>query len=708
MSDDPMDLRNKSGRMITGNSNINNGPFLSNQFNSNNMNRPINNNGSVIGMNNSLTASLGQSNKNYNQQQGFNSINNLNMISNNNMAMIAGLNQSSQSNSPLSNSNNNNNNNNNNQVQNQLIESFKMAVSLNLISPDLLNTKLPQDVLTLLYQLFQALNHYVQSTNKLQNLTKRKSQMSQAQFKIESDNLNQEITLLKENLMSLQNKINTAHILLKQQNIPNTSTSSSSSINPSKPSIQASSSSSNSGSSINPSLVPTPPGSAGLSNSNLLGNVSSLTGVTDTDLLMSTVNQLASKENLQKPKLLQLLSETSGSSNSTNINKLNPGINRQASQPVQSKFGGAPINQSQSFFPNFSTSQSNNFSNSASSQWTNMKPGDSLSPFIDQLPPLDDRITPFVPGQLWAGHGQSSIEDDPNCTPGSVSKPLLTETIDPESILTSLSKNSQWSNSLSTDTSLLLGGSLGSSSQSNQFSSGNSKSLRANSSWSSNGASNGLGFSSQLSLQNQNSMNGNSVVNGSTSIGEQLWGVKSVNSSNNNNNRLGNSAGGPNLNRNSTSFNNSTINNSNSGSNNNSMLMQHNQQFYRSNSWNVTPPQQQQQHNQLNNSQDSRSSNINSNNINSGNSISPMLISSGHFVLIRNVTPHIDQTTLRTLCAQHATGALTYFRYIPQMACVIVRYSSKDEANNAQNKLNSLPIGNTTLFTQSLNENDLK
>ena len=38
------------------------------------------------------------------------------------------------------------------QVQNQLIESLRLAVSSNLISADLFNTKLPQEVLTLLYQ----------------------------------------------------------------------------------------------------------------------------------------------------------------------------------------------------------------------------------------------------------------------------------------------------------------------------------------------------------------------------------------------------------------------------------------------------------------------------------------------------------------------------------------------------------------------------
>ena len=42
------------------------------------------------------------------------------------------------------------------------------------------------------------------------------------------------------------------------------------------------------------------------------------------------------------------------------------------------------------------------------------------------------------------------------------------------------------------------------------------------------------------------------------------------------------------------------------------------------------------------------------------------------------------------------------------MTCVIVRYNSKEEANNAQSKLNSITLNNAQLFTQPLNENELK
>jgi len=211
---------------------------------------------------------------------------------------------------------------------------------------------------------------------------------------------------------------------------------------------------------------------------------------------------------------------------------------------------------------------------------------------------------------------------------------------------------------------------------------------------------------------NNNSNNNN--INGG-SIGEQLWGVGSQRSSS----RMGVNAPNPinnaaaaatqvnsstNLNRNSASFNTNPLLNQLQ-----QQQQQQQQQFFRSNSWNVPQQQQQQQqpqqhqlntNNNNNNSQDGRSSaNLNQN---------QFPVNSGHFILIRNVSAQIDQTTLKQLCAQHASSQLTYYRYIPQMTCVIVRYNTKEEASNAQNKLNAVSLGNNTIYTQPLTENDLK
>lgn len=141
---------------------------------------------------------------------------NINLTSNQaNLLNIANLNSSSASNSAGQASGGTNSQAA--PIQNQLIDSFRMAVTLGLISPDLLNTKLPQDVLTLLYQLFQTLNHYSNSLARMTALNKRRGQISAGQYKTELDMLQQESQTYRENLTLFQNKINTAHLLLKQQ-----------------------------------------------------------------------------------------------------------------------------------------------------------------------------------------------------------------------------------------------------------------------------------------------------------------------------------------------------------------------------------------------------------------------------------------------------------------------------------------------------------
>jgi hypothetical protein len=217
--------------------------------------------------------------------------------------------------------------------------------------------------------------------------------------------------------------------------------------------------------------------------------------------------------------------------------------------------------------------------------------------------------------------------------------------------------------------------------------------------------------------QNNSSVNSNSNNNNNSSISEQLWGVRSSSrignptvpaSSNapanqNATNRNSLSFGGSNLaNNNNLNINNNNNSGSNSSNNNQNSIL--NQQFFRSNSWNVNSQQQ-----GVNNNNNSNTNN--SNNNGSNNTIFNPLngsLNGGFFILIRGVTPQIDQSTLRALCAQHASGPLTYYRYITQMTCVIVRYNSKEESNNALTKLNGVLLGNTTIFTQSLSENELK
>jgi hypothetical protein len=347
----------------------------------------------------------------------------------NNFMNIAGLNNGSNASIAINNLMNNNTNSNQvatPQIQHQLIESFRLAVQAGLISADLLNTKLPQDVLSLLYQLFQTLNQYMNSNQKLSNLNKRRTQMPAQQFKIEVDMINTELLSYKESLVGLQTKINSAHLQLKQMQNNNTSGSTNSSPN------------NNTEASIN-----------------TLASAAAAAGVPLSDLPLikdSTANGNQIQNAAQRSKLLELLNDNNSNrpklSNSLNSNNQNSStqFNRQSSLQPQTLHS----QQKQTQLPNQNQNQNSLFSNYQSSQWSNFKMNENISPFSGNNGSdnsiIDDRITPFIPGQLWAGHGQSSIEDDPNCTPGSVSKPLLTETIDPESILSSLQRGNQWSN----------------------------------------------------------------------------------------------------------------------------------------------------------------------------------------------------------------------------------------------------------------------
>jgi hypothetical protein len=587
-------------------------------------------------------------NNNLQQQQQQQLLNN----NKNNMNFIQSqLQQQQPGNVNLQNSNSNNNSNNNSSsntnqqtphIQHHLIESFRLAVQAGLISPDLLNTKLPQEVLTLLYQLFQLLQHYMNTTNKIQSLQKRRTQLSPAQFTQEMDILTQESQSYKENLLILQKKINADHLVLKQQQQQQQQQQRSGGASTSP--IQSSN-------------------SLNQQQQTLLGGLNNLNDPLMNDLKLNDNNNGPISQ--QRSKLLQLL----GSNESSNGNK-SSAITTTTTTTTSAVIGGgqsqknivgiSPSSSSSSSSSSATVSSSqqllllnqqkqmqqinNNSSlfNYSSTQWSGLKFGDNSSMgatgFVDpQLP--DDRITPFIPGQLWASQ-QISMEDDPNCTPGSVSKPLLTETIDPESILAS-----HWSNTSIDHLSLIGNNSnfTGINQQLSNRSRNNTTSGNGNVGASGGGGWNQLvnNFSSQMSMPSQ-STNANS-----NSIGEQLWGVRSSS-------RIGSSAvamanassaatlRNPLQNQVPSNGNQaaSTLASSSVGNNGN-------QQFYRSSSWNIptsgTPnvngQQQQQQSHQLSNSQDSnRTNNMQFNNNNNGN----FSITGGHFILIRNVSSQVN------------------------------------------------------------------
>ncbi|XP_013931974.1 PREDICTED: trinucleotide repeat-containing gene 6C protein [Thamnophis sirtalis] len=82
----------------------------------------------------------------------------------------------------------------------------------------------------------------------------------------------------------------------------------------------------------------------------------------------------------------------------------------------------------------------------------------------------------------------------------------------------------------------------------------------------------------------------------------------------------------------------------------------------------------------------------------------PISISFFHMVL-RNLTPQIDGSTLRTLCLQH--GPLITFHLNLTQGNAVVRYSSKEEAAKAQKSLHMCVLGNTTILAEFAGEEEV-
>ncbi|XP_051563314.1 trinucleotide repeat-containing gene 6C protein-like isoform X2 [Myxocyprinus asiaticus] len=75
------------------------------------------------------------------------------------------------------------------------------------------------------------------------------------------------------------------------------------------------------------------------------------------------------------------------------------------------------------------------------------------------------------------------------------------------------------------------------------------------------------------------------------------------------------------------------------------------------------------------------------------------------WLVLRNLTPQIDGSTLRTLCMQH--GPLITFHLNLTQGNAVVRYSSKEETAKAQNSLHMCVLGNTTILAEFAGEEDV-
>uniref|UniRef100_A0AAY4ARM0 TNRC6 PABC binding domain-containing protein n=1 Tax=Denticeps clupeoides TaxID=299321 RepID=A0AAY4ARM0_9TELE len=75
------------------------------------------------------------------------------------------------------------------------------------------------------------------------------------------------------------------------------------------------------------------------------------------------------------------------------------------------------------------------------------------------------------------------------------------------------------------------------------------------------------------------------------------------------------------------------------------------------------------------------------------------------WLLLSNLTPQIDGSTLRTICMQH--GPLLTFHLSLNQGSALIRYSSRQEAAKAQSALHMCVLGNTTILAEFVSEEEV-
>ncbi|XP_055031103.2 trinucleotide repeat-containing gene 6B protein [Misgurnus anguillicaudatus] len=75
------------------------------------------------------------------------------------------------------------------------------------------------------------------------------------------------------------------------------------------------------------------------------------------------------------------------------------------------------------------------------------------------------------------------------------------------------------------------------------------------------------------------------------------------------------------------------------------------------------------------------------------------------WLLLSNLTPQIDGSTLRTICMQH--GPLLTFHLGLTQGSALIRYSTRQEAAKAQSALHMCVLGNTTILAEFVSEEEV-
>uniref|UniRef100_A0A0P4WB21 RRM domain-containing protein n=1 Tax=Scylla olivacea TaxID=85551 RepID=A0A0P4WB21_SCYOL len=274
-------------------------------------------------------------------------------------------------------------------------------------------------------------------------------------------------------------------------------------------------------------------------------------------------------------------------------------------------------------------------------------------------------IKPFEPGKPWL---MKNIEDDPNITPGSVTRSPLSINIKDSELLSSISKTPT-TNTVSDITSHLPSLSLSSNTWSFNPGPGHHT------------ANSPLSVDSKLGGSSSKSGSGWSEGghDGSTTLASELWGAP------------GNKLRGPPPGLIAGSVPKSGVVGGGGGSGSGGGGWG---ALSRSTSWSGD------QHRNPQNSA-----------LHSAAGVAPSGAWTNNqppstWLILKNLTPQIDGSTLKTLCMQH--GPLVNFYLSLNHGFALVNYGSREEAAKAQGNLNNCLLSNTTILAEFASDSDVK
>ncbi|XP_053673775.1 protein Gawky-like [Anopheles nili] len=79
---------------------------------------------------------------------------------------------------------------------------------------------------------------------------------------------------------------------------------------------------------------------------------------------------------------------------------------------------------------------------------------------------------------------------------------------------------------------------------------------------------------------------------------------------------------------------------------------------------------------------------------------------SSTWIMLKNLTAQIEESTLRTLCIQHGP-VINFYPYLNQ-GIALCKYATREEAQKAQLALNNCQLGNTTIYAEIPTENEIQ